>query len=68
MPIAVTDDLCTQAQGTENEKDIFDIGHGLISGKGRLRRAHAAAIEKLAAYQEMPYFAAIRRAFASSLE
>ena len=68
MPIGVTDDLCAEAQGTENDKDIFDIGHGLISSMGRSRRAHAAANMKIGAYQEMPYFAAIRRAFASSLE
>jgi hypothetical protein len=36
MPIGVADDLCTKAERAENDKDIFDIGHGLISCVGAI--------------------------------
>ena len=65
MSVGMARDLCAKAEGAEHHEDIFDICHDeapLCGGKAvasrpRSRRNH----------QEMPYLAAMRRAFASSL-
>jgi len=69
MPARLGGDFCAQAEQAEHEKDIFDICHlqicfiqgGSARGNGLPRPIGFGA------YQEMPYRAAIRRAFASSL-
>ena len=61
MPVGVADDLCADAEGAEDDKDVSDLGHLHVSIAG-----HRGDLPpRSARYQEMPYRAAIRRAVAS---
>jgi hypothetical protein len=57
MPVGVADEFRADAERAENDQDVFDFCHVHITRFLEVRGR---------AYQEMPYFAAIRRAFASS--
>ena len=53
MPVGVAHDLRAKAEGTEEKKHVFDVGHDLVSARSRenallSRWTAAAAIPKIA--------------------